>query len=287
MNSLYKRIVTMGMISFTALLAWVYCILAYRDKLVYIAVISLVLVASIYAFLNAFAGLQLSKEAKLQNYINNTITSTLTKITVEDGAEGLEKLSKASYVQLRKSNTLLNKIAEDNSNNYQHSIEVNNELNAAMIKMLSDSVNKAAKVIVKYNQIENEKLLSAINDIMNIKMGITNQESDDEGTADVIQFPSAEKVVAAHNDNIDNYADLATSNIEPEFNPDKQLSADEIATLFASMNVDSPDDNTDIATDNAGIETDISTETNNIDTSNDSNKKLSPEEIEALFASVR
>lgn len=44
MGNRYKRMVTLGMISFTALLAWGYCMLAYRSQAVYVAIISLVLV---------------------------------------------------------------------------------------------------------------------------------------------------------------------------------------------------------------------------------------------------
>ena len=47
MGNRYKRMVTLGMISFTALLAWGYCMLAYRSQAVYVAIISLVLVGSI------------------------------------------------------------------------------------------------------------------------------------------------------------------------------------------------------------------------------------------------
>ena len=38
MGNRYKRMVTLGMISFTALLAWGYCMLAYRSQAVYVAI---------------------------------------------------------------------------------------------------------------------------------------------------------------------------------------------------------------------------------------------------------
>lgn len=388
MNSLYRRIVTMGMISFTAALAWVYCILTYSDKPVYIAAVSLVLVISVYALLNAFVGLRVTKDAKLQNYIYETINATLSKLSGEGSSEEMERLSKASYVQLRKSNTLLNQIAEDNSRNYNHSTEMYSELNSSTMKTITDSVNKAVKIAIKYNQANNQKLIDELaavkaeiskiqinvpapaenpspdlnsffdeftdNGISNT--GIDGYSSDNSEAAEPHDSPdkqlSPEEITALFEASKDEYraksnddfqvhnhpeamdqglidallsnmpeepaptaensqtepeiADVipfpSTENTEPDFDPNKQLSADEIAALFASMNPAAPasDEAADAAENlniqyeaaEAGTDTNVlssdsdSAQTSAASLNDDPNRPLSPEEIAALFASV-
>lgn len=73
MGNRYKRMVTLGMISFTALLAWGYCMLAYRSQAVYVAIISLVLVGSIYALLLSFVDIKVAKEQAMQEYVTKTL----------------------------------------------------------------------------------------------------------------------------------------------------------------------------------------------------------------------
>ena len=111
MGNRYKRMVTLGMISFTALLAWGYCMLAYRSQAVYVAIISLVLVGSIYALLLSFVDIKVAKEQAMQEYV----TKTLQEYTKKEDTEilnDMERLAKASYVQQRKTNTYLSAQAE-------------------------------------------------------------------------------------------------------------------------------------------------------------------------------
>ena len=111
MGNRYKRMVTLGMISFTALLAWGYCMLAYRSQAVYVAIISLVLVRSIYALLLSFVDIKVAKEQAMQEYV----TKTLQEYTKKEDTEilnDMERLAKASYVQQRKTNTYLSAQAE-------------------------------------------------------------------------------------------------------------------------------------------------------------------------------
>jgi ABC-type branched-subunit amino acid transport system permease subunit len=67
MNSLYKRIITLGMVSVTALLAWIYCMAVFPKQPVYLAIISLVLVVSLYALLNALTGLNIENSRLTSN----------------------------------------------------------------------------------------------------------------------------------------------------------------------------------------------------------------------------
>ena len=104
MGNRYKRMVTLGMISFTALLAWGYCMLAYRSQAVYVAIISLVLVGSIYALLLSVVDIKVAKEQAMQEYV----TKTLQEYTKKEDTEilnDMERLAKASYVQQRKTNS--------------------------------------------------------------------------------------------------------------------------------------------------------------------------------------
>ena len=109
MGNRYKRMVTLGMVSFTAILAWVYCILTYRTETVYIAIISLVLIASIYAFLLSLVDIREEKERQMQNYIAKTLQESMKQDNSEvvDCLNDMERLAKASYVQQRKMATYL------------------------------------------------------------------------------------------------------------------------------------------------------------------------------------
>lgn len=109
MGNRYKRMVTLGMVSFTAILAWVYCILTYRTETVYIAIISLVLIASIYAFLLSLVDIREEKERQMQDYIAKTLQESMKQDNSEvvDCLNDMERLAKASYVQQRKMATYL------------------------------------------------------------------------------------------------------------------------------------------------------------------------------------
>lgn len=155
MNSLYKRITTLGMVSVTAILAWIYCVLEYRDEPVYIVGISLVLIISIYALLNAIISLRIDKDNKLKNHIDSTIASAIAGMEQSKSLEDMERLSKAMYIQLRKVNTTLSASTEDSSS------KLNEEMNQTVV----EAINKAVKIIVKYNQNNHEGMVLALSDL--------------------------------------------------------------------------------------------------------------------------
>lgn len=134
MGNRYKRMVTLGMISFTALLAWGYCMLAYRSKAVYVAIISLVLVGSIYALLLSFVDIKVAKEQAMQEYV----TKTLQEYTKKEDTEilnDMERLAKASYVQQRKTNTYL----------------------SAQAEQLDEALKKTIKILINYDRKKEEE----------------------------------------------------------------------------------------------------------------------------------
>lgn len=134
MGNRYKRMVTLGMISFTALLAWGYCMLAYRSQAVYVAIISLVLVGSIYALLLSFDDIKVAKEQAMQEYV----TKTLQEYTKKEDTEilnDMERLAKASYVQQRKTNTYL----------------------SAQAEQLDEALKKTIKILINYDRKKEEE----------------------------------------------------------------------------------------------------------------------------------
>lgn len=165
MNNLYKRIVTIGMICFTAVLAWIYCVLEYRTEPVYIIGVSLILIISLYALLNAYIGLRTERENKLRNYIDSAVATTAAKLEHSQDNTDLERLSKAIYVQLRKSNTILMQMMETDNTQSAQNMETYSRLNEEMNKLIADSINKAVKIIVKYNQNNHEGMVSALSDL--------------------------------------------------------------------------------------------------------------------------
>lgn len=134
MGNRYKRMVTLGMISFTALLAWGYFMLAYRSQAVYVAIISLVLVGSIYALLLSFVDIKVAKEQAMQEYV----TKTLQEYTKKEDTEilnDMERLAKASYVQQRKTNTYL----------------------SAQAEQLDEALKKTIKILINYDRKKEEE----------------------------------------------------------------------------------------------------------------------------------
>ena len=126
--------VTLGMISFTALLAWGYCMLAYRSQAVYVAIISLVLVGSIYALLLSVVDIKVAKEQAMQEYV----TKTLQEYTKKEDTEilnDMERLAKASYVQQRKTNTYL----------------------SAQAEQLDEALKKTIKILINYDRKKEEE----------------------------------------------------------------------------------------------------------------------------------
>ena len=126
MGNRYKRMVTLGMISFTALLAWGYCMLAYRSQAVYVAIISLVLVGSIYALLLSVVDIKVAKEQAMQEYTKKEDTEILND---------MERLAKASYVQQRKTNTYL----------------------SAQAEQLDEALKKTIKILINYDRKKEEE----------------------------------------------------------------------------------------------------------------------------------
>ncbi len=170
MNNLYRRIVTMGMISFSAILAWVYCILAYSEKTVYVVCLSLVLIISLYALLSGIVKLHLAKQEELKRYISDTVNATVANIIPDpaakqaelDQAIEAERLAKATYVQLRKVNNNLTSLTEANSYNSVKNIDNYTAVTLSLKDALTQSINKTAKVLVKYNKTDSQDVIDAI-----------------------------------------------------------------------------------------------------------------------------
>lgn len=157
MGNRYRRIVTLGMISFTALLAWGYCMLAHRSETLYVAIISLVLVASIYALALAVVDMKGKRETERQQYIEDLLQQTISHQDYTESLVMLERIIKASYVQQRKVNTYLGKqegvVADVAQMHAQEQAAAFERLEA----QIEESLTKAVKILVKYNQSNSEK----------------------------------------------------------------------------------------------------------------------------------
>lgn len=268
MNSLYKRITTLGMVSVTAVLAWIYCVLEYRDEPIYIIGISLVLIISVYALLNAIISLRIDKDNKLKNHIDSTIANAIAGMEQSKSLEDMERLSKAMYIQLRKVNTTLSASSEDSSS------KLNEEMNQTVV----EAINKAVKIIVKYNQNNHEGMVLALSDLSTelskiseelnqVKLqdntdnsfnadftnNIYGNESLDTDNGTVIPFPNDSNNESVNNDtttSVNNISDSDDTNNTydfgipkteespaseaPSLDENRTLTPDEIAALFAS-----------------------------------------------------
>lgn len=268
MNSLYKRITTLGMVSVTAVLAWIYCVLEYRDEPIYIIGISLVLIISVYALLNAIISLRIDKDNKLKNHIDSTIANAIAGMEQNKSLEDMERLSKAMYIQLRKVNTTLSASSEDSSS------KLNEEMNQTVV----EAINKAVKIIVKYNQNNHEGMVLALSDLSTelskiseelnqVKLqdntdnsfnadftnNIYGNESLDTDNGTVIPFPNDSNNESVNNDtttSVNNISDSDDTNNTYDFgipkteespaseapglDENRTLTSDEIAALFAS-----------------------------------------------------
>lgn len=249
MNNLYKRIITIGMICFTAVLAWIYCVLEYRTEPVYIISISLILIISLYALLNAYTGLRMEKENKLRNYIDSVVANAAEKLDHEQDNTDLERLSKAIYVQLRKSNTILMQMMEADNTQSAQNMETYASLNAEMNKLVSDSINKAVKIIVKYNQNNHDGMISALSDLSTglERIGHEINQTKNEIASVKINVPVPQETVSGSaaaesteapdlNSFFSEFADAevpgSTEQAAEEAN--HKLSQDEIAALFTA-----------------------------------------------------
>ncbi len=186
MTNLYRRIVTMGMISFSAILAWVYCVLAYREKTAYVVVLSLVLVISLYALANAVLSLHLAKQEENKRYMADMINQALAYLApsqAEKQAEldrviEAERLAKATYVQLRKVNQNLTQLTEANNYNSVKSIDNYTALTLSLKETLAESIANTAKIIVKYNKTDNQSIIDSLNEL-SAKMQDINSALDE------------------------------------------------------------------------------------------------------------
>lgn len=161
MGNRYRRIVTLGMISFTALLAWGYCMLAYRSETLYVAIISLVLVASCYALALAVVEMKDKKETAMQQYVANLLQESVKSQDYTDVLETLERLAKASYVQQRKVNTYLGQQNEIVTDVMQGHTQAQTESFARLEEQMDEALTKAVKILVKYNQSSSDKQFEA------------------------------------------------------------------------------------------------------------------------------
>ncbi len=158
MNILYKRIVTMCMICISSLLAWVYCIIEFKDKPAVIVGMSVLFVVSMYALLNAYIDIKNKKEEKLESMINSAVNDTLSKLNNDEKTIELERILKASYVQSRKTNTILTNSNQINADNLQSLMELLTSQNDTNRESLNSSLNKTAKIIAKYGKNDSEKI---------------------------------------------------------------------------------------------------------------------------------
>lgn len=161
MGNRYRRIVTLGMISFTALLAWGYCLLAYRSETLYVAVISVILVGSLYALALAVVEMKDKKETAMQKYVANLLQESITNKDYTDILETLERLAKASYVQQRKVNTYLGQQNEIVTDVIQGHTQAQTESFTKLEEQIEEALTKAVKILVKYNQNNSDKQFEA------------------------------------------------------------------------------------------------------------------------------
>lgn len=279
MNSLYKRITTLGMVSVTAVLAWIYCVLEYRDEPIYIIGISLILIISVYALLNAIISLRIDKDNKLKNHIDSTIANAIAGMEQSKSLEDMERLSKAMYIQLRKVNTTLSASSEDSSS------KLNEEMNQTVV----EAINKAVKIIVKYNQNNHEGMVLALSDLSTelskiseelnqVKLqdntdnsfnadftnNIYGNESLDTDNGTVIPFPND-----SNNESVNNDTTTSVNNIY-----DSDITADTAS--------DNDDTNNTYDFGIPKTEESPASEAPGLD----ENRTLTPDEIAALFASA-
>lgn len=320
MKALYKRIVTLGMISATAMLAWIYCMLEYRDAPIYIIAVSIALIISVYALLLAAMDLHSAKEENLRRYIDTKVNSVLK------GDDSMAtKLGKASYVHLKKINTTINRIEDAYAINCDRNEKLLSEINSSANDALTQSINKAVKVTLKYNELNNNKLLSYLGNLIKDLESFSNlveKCSEDERVAfaesinalssDIIQVKNRIISMSGKISSISSSSDSDLSEDPKDsldiFEEDASVSEDILNEPDDMENI-SDDDHLEYATDeeinNADEKTnaakDIVTETeqsaNDAETSiidavpdanvvDDPNKMLSPDDIAALFAAT-
>jgi len=181
MKALYKRIVTLGMISATLILGWVYCMVEYRESPAYIVIVSLTLVISVYALLLALMDLHSAKEEDMRKYIDNAVSSILSKeddITV--------KLSKASFVQVRNISEVITRMEDSNAVSSERLERIIKRTTSSSKQNTTESINKALKFLLKYNDSNTNKLVASVNTLTSDLEALTSlvdRCSEDERAA--------------------------------------------------------------------------------------------------------
>lgn len=181
MKALYKRIVTLGMISATLILGWIYCMAEYRESPAYIIIVSLALVVSVYALLLALMDLHSAKEEDIRKYIDNAVSSLLSKeddITV--------KLSKASFVQVRNISEVITRMEESNAVSSERLERIIKRTTSSSKQNTTESINKALKFLLKYNDSNTNKLVASVNTLTSDLEALTSlvdKCSEDERAA--------------------------------------------------------------------------------------------------------
>ncbi len=287
MNNLYRRIVTMGMISFSAILAWVYCVLAYREKTAYVVCLSLVLVISLYALANAILSLHLAKQDDLKKYISDTVNQTLANLIPDPAAKQAEldraieseRLAKATYVQLRKVNQNLTQLAEANSYNSVKSIDNYTALTLSLKEAVTESITNTAKIIIKYNKTDNQNIIEALNELT-AKMQDITQALDDISTRidsiNIVAQPHTKTILedSVLDDSLPDGIDVfsMTSPVPKDTAPDITEEEEDAAvnSFFDEFEKGK-----------AEVTATVEADTN--ESPADSNKMLSQDDIEALF----
>lgn len=181
MKALYKRIVTLGMISATLILGWVYCMAEYRESPAYIIIVSLALVISVYALLLALMDLHSAKEEDIRKYIDNAVSSLLSKeddITV--------KLSKASYVQVRNISDVITRMEDSNAVSSERLERIIKRTTSSSKQNTTESINKALKFLLKYNDANTNKLVASVSTLtsdLETLTSLVDKCSEDERAA--------------------------------------------------------------------------------------------------------
>ena len=165
MGNRYKRIVTLAMVGITVLLAWIYCMFKYRTQPIYIAGASVLLVGSLYIFLMALVDLKITKEDATKEYVSECMKDLVASMKETRDYEELERLGKASYVQQRNTNTQLAKQTEELSALMADIMKTQLMCQEGITQHLEQVVNKATKIVVKYNQNNSDKQFSATKEL--------------------------------------------------------------------------------------------------------------------------
>ncbi len=276
----------MGMISFSAILAWVYCILAYREKTVYVVGLSLVLVISLYALANAVLSLHLAKQAENKRYIADMINQALAYLApnqAEKQAEldrslEAERLAKATYVQLRKVNQNLTQLTEASNYNSVKSIDNYTALTLSLKETLAESIANTAKIIIKYNKTDNQNIIDSLNELTARMQDINTALDEISARIDSINIvaqPHVKTVLedSVLDDTLPEGIDVFSMTTEtPKDSTPDITEAEEDAAVNSFFEEFESKDTDEAATTEAPTE--------------DSNKLLSQDDIAALFAAA-